>query len=456
MISKNFRLNILVRVLIIFGLAMVFAFVLIKSPRFFVLVSIFFVIVSIVINLIRYIEKSNRDLTHFLLSIRQGAFTENYTSGNRGKQHEELSEVMNEVVREFANLNAEKELHYQYLQALNENINVAILSFDADNKLVNQNSAAKRLLNKPFFSKLEHFKLVDVNLYESIIRVRPDERMVTKVFINEGFFQLGIQVKEIVLQGKPLRIFLLQNLGNELEAREIEAWQQLIRVLTHEIMNSVTPIVSLTGAVGKILTNESGTRKDLKNLNEENMEDIFSSLSTIAYRSKGLLKFVNAYKAYSQPIELHPETFDLIILVNRVTQLLTPDLDNLKIQIAVHSQYEPIIIKADVSLIEQVLINLLKNAMEAVRHDSTGKVSIEISTSGNNHVSISVTDNGAGIEREILDHIFIPFFTTKSKGTGIGLSLSKQIMKMHHGNIFVKSGENSGSVFTIEWLRKVD
>jgi two-component system nitrogen regulation sensor histidine kinase NtrY len=451
MIHKNFRLSIFIRIILIVGFALLFAFVIMNVQSLFAPAIIACVLLFLMINLIQYIEKSSKDLTHFLLSLRQGAFTESYTSGNRGKPFKDLSDAMNEVAREFEKLNAQKELNYQYLQALNENINVAILSFDVQGALVSMNAAAKRLLNFPSFSHLEDFKRIDAELFEVVTKILPEERQVIKSFIKEELYQLSVQAKEIILQGKLIRIILLHNLNAELEAREMEAWYQLIRVLTHEIMNSVTPIVSLAGAMQRILKDQHGSPKDLAQLTNENKEDIFSSVTTIESRSKGLLKFVNAYKEYARPFDVHLEETDALPLVNRVADLLRHDIEEKKITLTIQSKLKSSYLKLDTSLIEQVLINILKNAIEALPNEN-GKIQIDIFSNGPKKIAIAVEDNGAGIDAETISKIFIPFFTTKPKGTGIGLSLSRQIMKLHGGRIQIQSTPGFGSKFILEFL----
>jgi nitrogen fixation/metabolism regulation signal transduction histidine kinase len=450
MIYKRFRISIFIRVTIIVVLALLLAFITAQQQMLFVPLAIVIALIAAIMSLILYIEKSNKDLTHFLLSIRQGSFTESYTSGNRGKQYKELSDALNEVVREFARLNEEKELQYQYLQALNENISVAIISFDADGNLLSINPAARQLLNFPGLAKIEQLKEIDARLHETIMHILSGERAVIRIFLEEEQIQLSVQSKEILLQNKLVRIVLLQNLNNELEEKEIEAWHQLMSVLTHEIMNSVTPIVSLTTAIQHILIRSDGTPKDLGKLSDENIEDVFSSLSTITSRSHGLLKFVNAYKAYSKTIEFHPETTDVAALVTRITGLLAPDLQKFNVKLEINQHRKPVKAKADVVLMEQVVINLIKNAIEAVAHDGSGVITIDIS-SANNGARIAIADNGAGMDAETMVRIFIPFFTTKPSGSGIGLSLSRQIMKIHNGSIKVHSNTGNGSVFTIEW-----
>jgi two-component system, NtrC family, nitrogen regulation sensor histidine kinase NtrY len=451
MIYKNFRISIFIRVIVIVLLSTGLAFVMTREALLFVPLALVLALIGSVISLIRYIEKANKDLTHFLLSIRQGAYTESYTSGNRGKYYDALSSAMNEVVNEFARLNEQKELHYQYLETLNENIGIAILSFDSNGKLLMMNSAARKLLPVPGLSNLTGLKDIDTHLYNAVTAIEPGQRVVVKTFIEEEQFQLGVQVKEVILQNKLIRIVLLQNLNVELEEKEIEAWQQLMRVLTHEIMNSVTPIISLTSAMREILSVNEGRRKDLNMLTEENLDDISSSLSTIASRSQGLLKFVNAYKEYSKTLETRQEKTDIVALISRIIDLLTPDLQKYQIRCNVHFLNKSIFAQADPVLIEQVLINLMRNAIEAVARDGTGSIEVTASLKVENLVRISVADNGAGIDPETMSRIFIPFFTTKPGGSGIGLSLSRQIMKLHNGFIRVNSGVGSGSVFTMEW-----
>lgn len=446
---KNFRLAIFIRVLVIVLLSVGIAYIIVAKPMFFVLLAAFTLLIGTIINLILYIEKTNRDLTHFLLSIRQGAFTESYSSGNRGRHHQQLSDALNEVIQEFAKLNREKELHYQFLQTLNENINVAILSFDANGDLLMMNAAAKRLLAMPAFSKLEHFKRIDPALHHAVSSLQPEVRTILKVVVKEEMLQLGIQMKEIVVDAKPVKIVLLQNLNSELETKEIEAWHQLIRVLTHEIMNSVTPIASLTAAVESILRTADGKPKDFTHLTSENVEDVFHSLETIQSRSKGLLKFVTSYKEFSRPIDARLAELDAATMVDRIVTLFQPQFDTAHVQFTIEITSRPLPAFGDQSLLEQVLINLIKNAFEAIPHNGKGLIRLSV-LKRNQQTVIMIADNGPGIDDEILPRIFIPFFTTKPKGSGIGLSLSRQIMKLHNGTLKVQTSEK-GSVFVMEW-----
>lgn len=443
MILKNFRFNVITRVVLIMVLAVSLATVLVKTQWFFTPLVIGILIILLTANLVYYVEKTNKDLTQFLLSIKQGGFTNVFKGKQRGVSYAGLSGAFNEVIHEFQRISIEKESQYQYLQALNENVGVSIISYDdSTGKIEFMNPAAKSLLLKPNLRKIEDIGLIDQRLLEVIQHLHSGERQVTKVVINNEMVQLSVQIKDFVLQQKHFRLALLQNINSELEQKEVEAWQKLISVLTHEIMNSVTPIVSLSTAVNQMITDED-------ELSDEDKEDMHLSLQTIENRSKGLLRFVNAYKDFSKTPELKPTEFDLFSMIDRITHLLKPDLNKAVIELELNLKGSELLVKADRELIEQIIINLLKNAIEVL--GSGGKISITAKRSIHQKVKLVVEDNGPGIAPETLEKIFIPFFTTKDKGTGIGLSFARQIMKLHQGSISVSSEQGVGTRFELQF-----
>ena len=443
MILKNFRFNVIARVVLIMVLGLSLATVLVKTQWFFTPLVIGILIILLTANLVYYVEKTNKDLTQFLLSIKQGGFTNVFKGKQRGVSYAGLSGAFNEVIHEFQRISIEKESQYQYLQALNENVGVSIISYDdSTGKIEFMNPAAKALLLKPNLLKIEDIGLIDQRLLEVIQKLHSGERQVTKVVINNEMVQLSVQLKDFVLQQKHFRLVLLQNINSELEQKEVEAWQKLISVLTHEIMNSVTPIVSLSTAINQMITDED-------ELSEEDKEDMHLSLQTIENRSNGLLRFVNAYKDFSKTPELKPTEFDLFAMIDRITHLLKPDLNKSGIALELNLKGNELLVKADRELIEQIIINLLKNAIEVLGEG--GRISITAKRSIHQKVKLVVEDNGPGIAPETLEKIFIPFFTTKDKGTGIGLSFARQIMKLHQGSISATSELGVGTRFELQF-----
>lgn len=230
----------------------------------------------------------------------------------------------------------------------------------------------------------------------------------------------------------------------------MESWKKLIRILNHEIMNSVTPISSLSSAMNKMLRNEDGEKKALNSINADDADDLFDSIETIESRSKGLLKFVTAYKQLSK---LPKPTFaevNINGLIKHITTLLKPEFKKHQIKVSLPSLEKDLILKIDHEMIEQVLINLILNSIQAIKDNTNKRIEIEAYSYKNNSF-VRVTDNGPGIEAEVLDNIFIPFFTTKKNGSGIGLSLSRQIMRLHKGNIQVHTEVGKGSSFLLKF-----
>ncbi|MEQ8424847.1 MAG: ATP-binding protein, partial [Cyclobacteriaceae bacterium] len=432
MILKEFRWNIVLRVTLITALALLLAFVVTSRDWFFTPLVIVILLVITIRSLVYYIEKTNKDLTYFILSIKQSGFTTSFPPGKRGKTFRKLSEAFNDVIEEFRKVNLQRETHYQYLQTLTNNIQAGIFSYDLSGKIELANPAALRLLNVMRLRNTEELKQINAKLYKAIQDLQPGQRQLLRTLIGEQEVRLSIQVKELVMNETPFRVVLIQDLNRELEEQEVEAWQKLIRVLTHEIMNTVTPIVSLTEAVNTLLVEQNGERKDLKQLDEEDKEDLYGSLETIEKRSKGLLRFVNAYKDFTKTPELIFTQIDVLALLKRVINLLGPEFNRTNIVLSAPSFEGHLNAKADAELLEQVIINIFRNAMDALEGRDDPQITVEVARK-NMLTTIRIADNGTGMNKDVLDKAFIPFFTTKKNGTGIGLSLSRQIMRMHKG-----------------------
>jgi len=426
------------------GLALLLAWVLVSTNWFFTPLVVGVVLILVVINLIFYVERTNKNLSQFLLSIKQGGFTNLFKDSAHGGTHGGLNEVFNEVMIQFQKVTLEKESHYQYLQTLTENLGVSLLSFDDDGHIELMNPAAKSLLKKPYLKNISDVKHINNELYEAVTLLDSEEKRVIKTVLSGELLQVSVQVKDFVAQEKHFRLVLIHNIHNELEEKEVEAWQKLISVLTHEIMNSVTPIASLSTAMNQQLQHQG------LNMSNDDAEDLKLSLATIENRSKGLMRFVNAYKDFTKKPDINVSDIDLKQLVDRVVHLLSPDLQNAKIKTTIHFSDTHFNIKGDPELIEQVIINLLKNAIEVLDGRESAKVDLMLEKKGRK-CTITISDNGPGMERESLEKIFVPFFTTKKKGTGIGLSFARQIMRLHSGSISARSNLGEGTSFVLEF-----
>ena len=267
--------------------------------------------------------------------------------------------------------------------------------------------------------------------------------------MNREQEQLSVSATEIILQGRSVKLISLQNIQPQLQKKEIESWQNLTRVLRHEIMNSITPIASLTTTLRTILEEDLKPQDQEFLMDEETMGDLKDGLGTIESRSKGLISFIDAYRDYTSIPLPDPEEVEVASMIHKIQTLLKPNLKSSDIRINSHIMPENLIIHADPKLLEQVLINLLKNAIEASPKGS--EIHVYAGKNDKDRPQIIVEDHGSGIIREALDKIFIPFYTTKKTGSGIGLSLSRQIMQLHHGTLTAESEPGKYTRFTLRF-----
>jgi two-component system, NtrC family, nitrogen regulation sensor histidine kinase NtrY len=309
------------------------------------------------------------------------------------------------------------------------------------------NTNAKRYIG---ISNLKNIRdLININpkLYHAINSVAPGK---SELYKGGNELYLTIQATELRIRGTDVKLITLQNIQPELQKQELEAWQNLTRVLRHEIMNSITPISSLTSTLREILDHDMKKNNEHYELKEEGAEDLREGLSTIENRSKGLIKFIDAYREYTSLPKPKIATVRLRDLIEHVAQLMKPELRKTQINFVHSCNSEYLTIQADLDMIEQVLINLLKNAIEALTETENPTLEL-VGRYDENSVKIVVIDNGSGIIKEALEHIFVPFYTTKRTGSGIGLSLSRQIMQMHNGSITVESEPDIKTIFTLRF-----
>jgi two-component system nitrogen regulation sensor histidine kinase NtrY len=449
MALRSYRLRIAGRIILI-GLFMAFMFYALGQEKWYVAtgVSAIVVIVSL-FELYRFIDRSNRVFTNLLEALKYQDFTKSYSGRFAESSFRELEASFNEILEQYRGAKMDQATQYQYLQTVIDHINIALVCFNPAGKVFLFNQAAGVLFGKKNVEDLEPLKAIQPTLYQSMVNLRAGQREVIKINREGELLQLSVHVTEFRAGKERFKLVSLQNIRQELEEQELDSWQKLIRVLTHEIMNSVTPVSSLSTAINELLTDEQGRRRALEHISKDDLDDMYSSLKTIEVRSKGLLNFVADYKNLTRLPKPSFEDLDVGSLLDHMYRLFKKEMEGEHIRFDVHKPNQPMHICADSMMIQQVLINLIKNAMEAVkgREDK----SIELSAdSRNDKVIIRVRDNGKGIEPEDLEKVFIPFYTTKKKGSGIGLSLSKQIMRLHKGTIYFQS-DRSGTLFNIEF-----
>jgi nitrogen fixation/metabolism regulation signal transduction histidine kinase len=402
-----------------------------------------------VVALIRYTEQTNRKLIRFFESIRHADFTSSFTDNELGRSFEGLNWEFNKVIAAFNKNKTEKEEHFNYLLTVIQHVSIGIIVFKRDGHVDVFNNAVKRLLQIATLRKIEHLKDISEDLPDKLMQMKAGEKILLKLFIKDELVQLSIHATEFRMRGEEYLLVSFQDIHPELEQKEIESWQKLIRVLTHEIMNSITPISSLASTVSSMLNEYKSSNPQITADEQEGLEDILHAISTIESRSKGLLNFVEIYRNLTRIPKPNFRYFSVSELFDRSLELLQPKISQYNILIRIKIFPQDLKILADPDLIDQVVINLLLNAVDAIKEVPEPQITIVASTNLNNRTTIEFADNGKGIKQDILDKIFMPFFTSKKTGSGIGLSLSRQIMQMHKGSISVRSKPDEGALFTL-------
>ncbi len=449
MVFKRFRIAIGWRI-ILMVLTLLLFFLLLDLPRYrfsaFIIAIIF---ILEVILLVRFVERTNRRLTRFFESIRYADFSSSFSDPGLGKSFEDLSREFNQVIEVFRKYRTEKEESFNYLQTVIQHIPIGIIVFRHDGKVEVYNQAMFKMLKIRNIRFVADLNKVKDELPPTLMGLKAGDSTLFKVFTGDELLQLSMTATEFRMQGSDLTLVSMQNISSELDEKEIESWQKMIRVLTHEIMNSITPITSLASTVHDMTVRREDGKISLRKLDKEDVESIDSALTTIQNRSQGLLNFVEVYRDLTRIPKPNFRYFRVQELLDRCSLLLKPRMEELHIDCSAKVFPSDLMITADPDLIDQVIINLMLNAIDAVKEVENPKISVFATLNSANRVIIDFQDNGTGIMPDIMDKIFMPFFTSKKHGNGIGLSLSRQIMHLHKGSVLVRSKPEEGTVFTL-------
>ncbi len=400
--------------------------------------------------LISYIKNANLRFARFMELIKNQGLMERFEELNTGDSNEKLNQLYNEIMQIIADSKLEKEgEHLYFLQTL-EIIGTSIISIDENGKVDLINQAARKLLKTENLKSINQLKKSYPDFVSELNKLKNKQQTLFKLQIGTEILMLSITCSLFKNQDKNLRLYSFQNISSELENEELEAWQKLIKVLRHEIMNSITPISSLTNTIIRLLS-EDKKAKTLEQISDRTIQDAVEGLNAIDKRNQGLLKFVESYRNLTK---IHTPVFKKIEVRNlfdNINILFSDEFRLKKIGVNTSIKKNNLIIMADEKLITQVLLNLVKNSIEALVGIKNPKIKMEASALNNQEVLIQITDNGIGIPKEEIDKIFIPFYSTKEKGSGIGLSLSRQIMYLHKGSISVQSIPRKETIFSLKF-----
>jgi len=449
MVYKRLYIQVIIRVALLLSTCIILARIMFSPGYIHASIVVSGLLIIETVELIWYLNRTNRQLAQFFTLLLDRASTQKIDGIESGGSFRDLSLRLEEINRLFQKERREKETQHNYLNYLIEHIGVGIITFGDDGKIDLINPAAKAIFaekNIPELATLNKFN----SEFEKLIKdLKLNEKALIRIIVKNELFYLTVQKSLFKLQEKIYWLISFQDINSELDKKELDAWQKIIRVLTHEIMSSISPVSSLSE---HLLNKLQDPKKPgiVKKPDGVLIEDIAEGLEIIKTRGEGLMDFVKHYHSLSHPPLPKLEEVQLITFLDGLLNLIKPECEkkNISIKLDISESYQ---ITIDPQLIEQVLLNLIRNSIQALEGNSTGK-SISI-TAGRDisGVQISVKDNGCGIDTENMDNIFIPFYTTRDKGSGIGLSFAKQIMRLHNGQISVKSDAGKGAEFILRF-----
>jgi two-component system, NtrC family, nitrogen regulation sensor histidine kinase NtrY len=450
MISRSLNINIIVRVFLIVALSILMGYLLFvqKSVRFSIIC--FLVIIFLTINLIAFLNTTNKKIRYFFDSVRNDDSNLYFPVEIKDSSVREIYKRMNQVNQQIQQLKIENSRQEKYFRILLEHLATGIITYDSRGFVLHANTAAKKLMSLDVLTHIQQIDRIDQKLFMAIRDIKPSERRLISFSAKSGEIQLSLKATSFNTNSNELIILSIQDIKNELDEKELESWMKLIRVLMHEIMNSITPITSLSDSLYNIYVPD-GEPILPENVTDKTIHITTQGLNVIREQGKGLMSFVDSYRQLTRIPVPQKRKFRISDLLSRVKILYHSLPKSEKVILEIEQEENSLEIFADENQVSLVLINLLKNAIEANENNPSGIITVTAGHNSENQPEISVSDNGPGIPEDNLEKIFIPFFTTRNEGSGIGLSISKQIMRMHGGTLKVKSIQGRETVFSMNF-----
>lgn len=444
---KRFSLMIITRTLLVILSALLLAY-FIYSPGYHAASFVILLIIGFQFNeMIRFITKTNAELTRFLNAARYADFSQRFELTELGMGFDELGKSFTEILNRLQLARVEQEKDLKYFKAVIEQVPVPLLTIHHNQTITLWNNAARRLFGSNHVTKLSDLQQFSKDFELALANINHSGNLLIDIMIDGMEHRLSVSATQITVNQQQEILVSMQDIQNELNIAQLQAWQDLVSVLTHEIMNSITPIASLTKTAADLVDD---VRKNHQHNQEalEELSDVADAVQTVANRSDGLMKFVSSYRKLTRLPTPNKKSINIEQFLSNVSTMMTQtglSHDNL---LSIVVEPKTLEFEVDVAMMEQVFINLLKNAQQALKNNITPKINIHAKLNKRGRVIITIADNGSGVPSEVIEQIFVPFFTTKREGSGVGLALTRQIMIAHGGHIKVEN-INQGACFTL-------
>lgn len=448
MVFKRFTLFLAIRVVLV-GLAIAATIWLLLKPGYH---SATIVAVTLLVlfsaELWRFVSRTNREIARFLDAARYADFSQRFAFDEIGTGFKELGDAFTDILDRMRTEREDREIEVRRLNALIEHIPVPLLTLHNDASITLQNNAARRLFGAVDVTQLADLRQFGASFHKAVADSVPGNRELVTFSVEEIEYQLTLATTEVMVAGSNDRLISLQDIQTELDLTQAQAWQDLVRVLTHEIMNSITPVTSLATTAVDVVGDMRDKTPDDSPLAED-LADVHDAIGTVARRSDSLMQFVDSYRQLTRLAPPEKKRVAISELFASAARLAAAEWPDRPVQLQQLVEPAGLDVYVDRDLLEPVLLNLLRNAVHATLQTENPQIELRGRLNRRGNTVIEVRDNGPGVPEELESRIFVPFFTTKEGGSGVGLALARQVMTAHGGFIRVMPNDGGGAKFSL-------
>jgi two-component system, NtrC family, nitrogen regulation sensor histidine kinase NtrY len=447
MIYRSFNLTLVLR-LAVFGTLMASLGILIMEKNWLFSVPLLILVAIAMIDLLYFMNGINRKVAFFFDAVTNEDTTLHYPESVRTKSLLALHTSLNLLNRHITEIKIKNEYNERFFREMLKYSATGLIAVDENGYIEQINDSALEIIGFPHIAHMDLLKQRNSEMYEQMLLITPGEGRTIKLLVGNELRSLSVKVSLLNFGESHFRLYSIFDIRAELEENELDSWHKLIRVMTHEIMNSIAPITSLSNTLSRIFTRDNKPLPVCE-VTEKHIVNIIHGLEVIENTGKGLMDFVEDYRKLTKIPKPVFKSIQISHWLNAIYLLLKNRFDEEKIEFKIITKGSPEELIGDEKLLTQVMINILNNAADALKSTKTKRIVIAVSGGSTGKTKISVTDNGIGIAPQEIEKIFIPFYTTKENGSGIGLDLSRKIMRLHKGTITVFSQPEKQTTFTL-------